>query len=308
MAESGTLPSRRGPGDRGSFLRHLRRDPFTLAGGGILLLLMAVAVAAPVLAPYSAGSQDLSLRFAAPSVPHPLGLDELGRDILSRLLLGARISLVLSLVVVLLSAGVGILVGSIAGMAGGWLDDLIMRLIDILLSFPNILLAVSLVAVLGPGLGNLVLALCLIGWVGYARLTRAQVLKTREMQYVTAARASGARAGRILLRHLLPNIAGPLVIQATVGMAGVILSEAGLSFLGLGLPPPSPSWGSMLRSGSQHLLDAPHLVVYPGVAIMAAVLSFNFFGDSLRDWLDPRVRKAVETGGGRRSAADRGDG
>jgi len=187
------------------------------------------------------------------------------------------------------------------------LDDLIMRLIDILLSFPNILLAVSLVAVLGPGLGNLVLALCLIGWVGYARLTRAQVLKTREMQYVTAARASGARAGRILLRHLLPNIAGPLVIQATVGMAGVILSEAGLSFLGLGLPPPSPSWGSMLRSGSQHLLDAPHLVVYPGVAIMAAVLSFNFFGDSLRDWLDPRVRKAVETGGGRRSAADRGD-
>jgi peptide/nickel transport system permease protein len=265
---------------------------------------MVVAVAAPVLVPYPAGSQNLSLRFAAPSLQHPLGLDDLGRDILSRLLLGARISLVLSLVVVLLSAGVGILAGSVAGMAGGWVDDLIMRTIDILLSFPSILLAVSLVAVLGPGLDNLVLALCLIGWVGYARLARAQVLKTREMQYVASARASGARSGRILLLHLLPNIAGPLLVQATVGMAGVILSEAGLSFLGLGLPPPSPSWGSMLRSGSQHLLDAPHLVFYPGVAIMVTVLSFNFLGDSLRDWLDPRIRKAVEAGSRRGSAEE----
>jgi len=296
MAEDRAGTALPGRAATGSLMGHFRRDPFTTVGAGILLLLAAVAAAAPVLAPYSAGAQDLSLRFAAPSALHPLGLDELGRDILSRLMLGARISLLLSLVVVFLSAGVGILVGSLAGLAGGWVDDLVMRLIDVLLSFPSILLAISLVAVLGPGLGNLVLALCLIGWVGYARLTRAQVLKTREMQFVTAARASGARTARILLLHLLPNIAGPLLVQATVGMAGVILSEAGLSFLGLGLPPPSPSWGSMLRSGSQHLFDAPHLVVYPGVAIMVAVLSFNFLGDSLRDWLDPRVRKGLKAG------------
>jgi peptide/nickel transport system permease protein len=264
-----------------------------LAGAGLLVVLALIALTAPFLAPYSSGAQDLSRRFSPPSPQHPLGLDELGRDTLSRLVLGARISLVLSLAVVLVSAGFGTLIGSLAGLSGGWVDDLVMRIIDILLSFPSILLAISLVAVLGPGLGNLALALCLIGWVGYARLTRAQVLKTREMQFVLAARASGARKGRILMLHLLPNIAGPLVIQATVGMAGVILSEAGLSFLGLGLPPPSPSWGSMLRSGSQHLLDAPHLVLYPGIAIMLAVLSFNFVGDFLRDWLDPRTRLGI---------------
>jgi len=222
-------------------------------------------------------------------------MDALGRDILSRLMYGARISLTLSLAVVLVSGSFGLLIGALAGLLGGWVDDLIMRIIDILLSFPGILLAISMVAVLGPGLGNLVLALCLIGWVGYARLARAQVLKVKEMDYVLSARAAGAESKRILLRHLLPNISGPLVVQATVGMAGVILSEAGLSFLGLGLPPPSPSWGSMLRSGTQHLFDAPHLVLYPGLAIMLAVLSFNFVGDSLRDWLDPRIRKGVES-------------
>ncbi len=291
MAEPKDPPSRPAGGRAAALRDRLRGDPLALAGAAILLVLAATALAAPLIAPYPPGGQDLSLRFAPPSALHLLGLDELGRDILSRLLFGARISLALSFTVVVLSAGVGILVGSAAGLAGGWVDDLVMRFIDILLSFPSILLAISLVAVLGPGLGNLVLALCLIGWVGYARLTRAQVLKAREMPFVLAARASGARSGRILFVHLLPNIAGPLIIQATVGMAGVILSEAGLSFLGLGLPPPSPSWGGMLRSGSQHLFDAPHLVLYPGVAIMLAVLSFNFLGDSVRDWLDPRVRK-----------------
>jgi peptide/nickel transport system permease protein len=272
-------------------LRQLRSDPMALAGSGILLLLLALAIAAPAIAPYPAGSQDLSHRFAPPSSLHPLGLDELGRDILSRLIYGARISLMLSLAVVVASALAGIAVGSVAGLAGGWVDDLLMRMIDILLSFPSILLAISLVAVLGPGLGDLILALCVVGWVGYGRLARAQVLKTRETQYVMAARAAGAGTCRILLLHLLPNIAGPLIIQATLGMAGVILSEAGLSFLGLGLPPPTPSWGSMLRSGSQHLFDAPHLVFFPGVAIMMAVLSFNLVGDSLRDRLDPRMRE-----------------
>ncbi|MCI0658286.1 MAG: ABC transporter permease [Acidobacteria bacterium] len=264
----------------------------------ILTLLTLLALAAPVLAPYSVGAQDLSQRFAAPTPLHPLGLDELGRDILSRLMFGARISLFLSFVVVSSSALVGLAVGTVAGFVGGWIDDLVMRGIDILMAFPGILLAISLVAVLGPGLGNLVLALCLIGWVGYARLARAQILRAREMEYVLSARAAGARSERILVHHLLPNISGPIIVQATVGMAGVILSEAGLSFLGLGLPPPSPSWGSMLRSGSQHLFDAPHLIVYPGVAIMLTVLSFNFLGDSIRDWLDPRLQKSLETGRG----------
>jgi len=271
-----------------SFLLRARRNPLALGGFAFLGLLIAVAVGAPVVVPYSPGAQDLALRFAAPSALHPLGMDELGRDILSRLVLGARISLILSLTVVFVSGTVGFLVGSIAGLAGGWLDDVVMRTIDVLLSFPSILLAISLVAVLGPGLVNLLLALCLMGWVGFARLTRAQVLRIRETEYVLSARACGAQSDRILLHHLLPNVAGPLIVQATVGMAGVILSEAGLSFLGLGLPPPSPSWGSMLRSGSQHLLDAPHLVLYPGGAIMVVVLSFNFVGDFLRDYLDPR--------------------
>jgi peptide/nickel transport system permease protein len=289
MNEGGSRQVGADSGVGGSFGRHLRREPLALGGTALLLFMALLAAAAPA-APYAPGAQDLSLRFAAPSALHPLGMDELGRDILSRLMHGARISLLLSLVVVVLSTSAGIAVGSAAGFAGGWVDDLVMRCIDILLSFPSILLAISLVAVLGPGLGNLILALCLIGWVGYARLARAQVLKNREAQYVLAARASGASSPRILAAHLLPNIAGPMIIQATAGMAGVILSEAGLSFLGLGLPPPSPSWGSMLRSGSQHLFDAPHLVLYPGIAIMLAVLSFNFVGDSLRDWLDPKTR------------------
>ena len=291
-------PERPRTGVLSSLSRHLREDPLGLFGMAILILLSLVAVAAPLLAPYSVGAQDLSQRFAAPTLLHPLGLDELGRDILSRLMFGARISLFLSFVVVFSSTLMGLAVGTVAGFVGGWMDDLVMRGIDILMAFPGILLAISLVAVLGPGLGNLVLALCLIGWVGYARLARAQTLRAREMEYVLSARAAGARSERILVRHLLPNISGPIIVQATVGMAGVILSEAGLSFLGLGLPPPGPSWGSMLRSGSQHLFDAPHLIVYPGVAIMLTVLSFNFLGDSIRDWLDPRLQKSLDSGRG----------
>lgn len=294
------VEARRSPQAGGlvSLFRHLWKDPLGLIGMAILLLLSFLALAATFLAPYSIGAQDLSQRFAAPTPLHPLGLDELGRDILSRLMFGARISLFLSCVVVSFSALVGLTVGAVAGFVGGWMDDFVMRGIDILMAFPGILLAISLVAVLGPGLGNLVLALCLIGWVGYARLARAQILRAREMEYVLSARAAGARSERILLLHLIPNISGPIIIQATVGMAGVILAEAGLSFLGLGLPPPSPSWGSMLRSGSQHLFDAPHLIVYPGVAIMLAVLSFNFLGDSIRDWLDPKLQKSLEPGRG----------
>jgi peptide/nickel transport system permease protein len=192
------------------------------------------------------------------------------------------------LVVVGVSASVGLLVGAVAGYVGGVVDEVISRVIDILLAFPGILLAIALVAVLGPSLGNVVLALSAIGWVGYARLVRGQVLKARELEFVQAARALGAGPARLLTRHLIPTAIPALVVQATLGMAGAILSEAALSFLGLGVQPPTPSWGTMINGGRVHLIDAPHLTVFPGIAIAMLVLGFNFLGDGLRDRLDPR--------------------
>ncbi len=260
----------------------------TVLGMILILGVAAIALLAPLLAPYTIHAQDLSNRLLGSSLSHPLGLDELGRDILSRLMYGARTSLLVGLSVVSVSLVFGTAVGCLAGYRGGLTDEVIMRLVDVLLAFPGILLAIAMVAVLGPGLNHLIFALCAIGWVSYTRLARAQVLKIREIEYVSAARALGGSAPRILVRHLLPNILGPMIVQATFGIAGVILSEASLSFLGLGIQPPFPSWGSMLRSGTEHILQAPHLTIYPGTAIAATVLGFNFLGDGLRDLLDPR--------------------
>jgi peptide/nickel transport system permease protein len=224
-----------------------------------------------------------------PSIAHPFGLDELGRDILARLLVGARISLLVGVAVVGVSAVAGTFLGAVAGYRGGWLDEVLGRVMDTLLAFPGILLAIALVAVLGPSLPNVVLALTMIGWVGYARLVRGQVLKVREFEYVQAARAVGAPVGRILVRHVIPATISAVTVQATLGMAGAIIAEASLSFLGLGVQPPTPSWGAMLDAGRSHLLDAPHLTLIPGLAIALLVLGFNFAGDALRDRLDPRV-------------------
>ena len=210
----------------------------------------------------------------------------------SRLLAGARISLMVGLVVVGVSASIGLMVGAVAGYVGGLTDEVISRIIDILLAFPGILLAIALVAVLGPSLTNVVLALTAIGWVGYARLVRGQVLKARELEFVQAARALGARPARLLARHIIPTAIPALVVQATLGMAGAILAEAALSFLGLGVQPPTPSWGTMINGGRVHLIDAPHLTVFPGLAIALLVLGFNFLGDGLRDRLDPRQLEA----------------
>jgi peptide/nickel transport system permease protein len=198
------------------------------------------------------------------------------------------VSLLVGLVVVGVSASVGLMVGAVAGYAGGVVDEVISRVIDILLAFPGILLAIALVAVLGPSLANVVIALASIGWVGYARLVRGQVLKAREFEFVQAARALGAGPARILARHIIPTAVPALVVQATLGMAGAILAEAALSFLGLGVQPPTPSWGTMINGGRAHLIDAPHLTVFPGLAIALVVLGFNFLGDGLRDRLDPR--------------------
>ncbi len=257
-------------------------------GAAIVLVSVLAALLAPWIVPYDPASQSLALRLERPSVEHPFGLDELGRDILSRVLAGARISLFVGLTVVGISSLVGVLLGAIAGYFGGWLDDLVSRTVDVLLAFPGILLAIALVAVLGPNLRNVVMALSVIGWVGYARLVRGQVLKVRELEFVQAARALGAGTPRILFRHVVPATLPAVMVQATLGMAGAILAEASLSFLGLGVQPPTPSWGTMLSGGRLHLLDAPHLTIFPGAAIAALVLGFNFLGDGLRDLLDPK--------------------
>ena len=257
-------------------------------GVGLVALSLLAALVGPAATPYDPARQELALRLTSPTTSHPFGLDELGRDILARVLAGARISFLVGLTVVSVSASVGTLFGALAGYFGGVLDDLISRVIDTLLAFPGLLLAIAIVAVLGPSLINVLVALTLIGWVGYARLVRGQVLRAREFEYVQAARAVGAATPRILWRHVIPTAVPALVVQATLGMAGAIIGEASLSFLGLGVQPPTPSWGTMLNGGRAHILDAPHLTIFPGLAIVLLVLGFNFLGDGLRDRLDPR--------------------
>jgi peptide/nickel transport system permease protein len=259
-------------------------------GAGILLVLTVSALFAPLIAPHHPLRQHLSEDLIAYSADHPLGTDKLGRDLLSRILHGGRISLLVGISTVTISLIIGLIVGSLAGFFGGWVDQLLMRLVDILLAFPGILLAIAFTAVLGPGLDHVVIALCLIGWTSYARLVRGEILALREREFVQAARALGCNPKRIILRHLLPNLLPPLLIQATFGLAAAIVAEGSLSFLGLGVEPPTPSWGSILNDGRQFLLVAPHLTTYPGLAIMITVLALNLVGDALQERLDARNR------------------
>lgn len=260
-------------------------------GALIVLLTAAAATLGPLVTRHDPVAQELARRLEGPSVSHPFGLDELGRDIFSRIIAGARISLLVGLTVVSVSSIVGMLLGSIAGYFGGRVDDVVSRVMDVLMAFPGILLAIALVAVLGPSLANVILALTVIGWVGYARLVRGQALRAREFEFVQAARALGAGPARIVLRHVLPTAFPAVVVQATLGMAGAIIAEASLSFLGLGVQPPTPSWGTMLDAGRSHLFDAPHLTMFPGLAIALLVLGFNFLGDGLRDRVDPKMSR-----------------
>jgi peptide/nickel transport system permease protein len=278
-----------------SFARILSRNPLALIGVLLILLFVFCAAFGPVIAPRDPAYIDLASRLQPPSLHHPFGTDELGRDILSRILYGARIALIVGTSVVAGSLLLGTIVGSLAGYYGGRLDRFINVIVmNAFLSFPGILLAIAFVAFLGPGLSNLILALVIGGWVGYARLVRAQVLAAREREYVEAARALGATDWRILTRHILPNIMQPVIVQAAIGMAGAILAEGTMSFLGLGVPPPVPSWGAMLNDGRSHLFDSPHVILFPAAAVMLAVLAFNFVGDAMRDYLDPRSR--IEAG------------
>jgi peptide/nickel transport system permease protein len=275
----------------------LRRHPLAAVGVLLLMIFAACAVCAPWLAPQDPTHIDLGARLLAPGQGHWFGTDELGRDILSRAVYGARISLVVSISVVSISLALGLFAGLASGFYGGWTDTVLnVYITNAFLALPGILLAIAFVAFLGPGLVNLVLALSISGWVGYARLVRAQVIAVKEREFVEAARALGAPDRRIILRHVLPNIVQPVLVQATIGMAGAVLAEATLSFLGLGVPPPAASWGSMLNDGRSHLFDAPHLVLFPAAAVMLAVLAFNFIGDALRDYLDPRMRAEVGRG------------
>ncbi len=254
----------------------------------ILLLLAATALFAPALAPHDPARQSLDHDLLPYSSEHPLGTDKLGRDLLSRTIYGSRVSLLVGLTTVALSLSIGLVIGSLSGYLGGWVDHLLMRLVDILLAFPGILLAIGFTAVLGPGLHHVIIALCLIGWTGYARLVRGEILVLREREYVQAAQALGCRPSRVIVRHLLPNLLPPLLIQATFGLAAAIIAEGSLSFLGLGVEPPTPSWGSMLNEGRQFLLVAPHLTTYPGLAIMGTVLGLNLVGDGLQERLNTR--------------------
>lgn len=272
-----------------------RHNPLAATGAVLVVVFILFALFAPWIAPQDPAAIDLPARLASASHAHWFGTDELGRDILSRIIYGARISMLVGSSVVLTSLAVGLVIGSIAGYYGGAIDRFVnIVLMNSFLSFPGILLAIAFVAFRGPGIFNLVLALSLGGWVGYARLVRGQVLAAREREFVEAARALGASDLRIIVRHILPNIIQPVVVQAAIGMAGAILAEATMSFLGLGVPPPTASWGTMLNDGRGYLFDAPHLVVFPALAVMLAVLSFNFIGDALRDYLDPRSR--IEAG------------
>lgn len=259
-----------------------------LAIGALFIL---AAIFAPFIATHEVGLQNLAMRYAGPSSEHWFGTDGLGRDVFSRVIYGARISLQVGISVVLVSGIVGIVIGAIAGFYGGWVDKFLSGyLFNVFLAFPGLLLAIALVAFLGAGQGKLIVALCIIGWVGYARVMRGQVLKVREYDYVLAARALGAGNLRILFTHILPNAIQPLIVQSSLGMAGAVLSEASLSFLGLGIPPPAPSWGTMVEEARQFFSSSPHVLLFPGLAIALTVLAFNFLGDGLREYLDPKQR------------------
>jgi peptide/nickel transport system permease protein len=272
----------------------LRQSVLARIGFAIVCLLVLLALLAPWISPAKPAAQNLAVRLQGPSFSHWMGTDELGRDILTRILYGARVSLFVSICVVLGCGSIGLTLGMLAGYSGGVFDRIVnLLLINAFLSFPGVLLAIAFAAFFGPGIGKVILALIITGWAGYARLARAQVLKTKELEFVLAARSLGASPLRIMMRHLLPNMIQPVLVQATIGMAGAILAEATLSFLGLGVLAPIPSWGAMLNDARNHLFDAPHMVVFPALAVVLAVLAFNLLGDAWRDWLDPRTRSQM---------------
>jgi len=268
----------------------LRRSPGAMIGLTLIVLLLLTALAADFVAVQGIDEQDLRKGLLAPGGQFTLGTDEFGRDMLSRIIHGSRVSLQVGIIATAISAAVGISLGAIAGYFGGRIDYVIQGMVDISWAFPTILMAIFLIAVLGPGLTNVMIAVGLVYWGGFARVVRGQVLSLREWEFVTAARAIGAHDVRIMFRHIVPNIIAPVIVMATLMMGDAILIEATLSFLGMGAQPPTPSWGSILASGRAYLILAPWVTLFPGIAIMLTVLGFNLLGDGLRDALDPRLK------------------
>lgn len=279
---------------RSQKFRQFKSNRLNLIGLSLVLVVVSSALLAPWIAPYEPNEQDLLNRLDSPSSEHLMGTDQLGRDMFSRLLYGARISLRVALTVVAITLAIGTLVGVVAGYAGGWVDEALMRFVDILLAFPGILLALVIAGVLGPSLTNIMIALAVVGWTQYARIIRGSVLSIKEKEFIKAARLMNVSKPRIILRHVLPNVITPVIVLATMDMAYVILGTAGLSFLGLGAQPPTPEWGAMLSQGRNHLQTAWWVVNFPGLVIMITVLGFNLLGDGLRDVLDPRDLGDVE--------------
>ncbi|MFE0753623.1 ABC transporter permease [Inquilinus sp. NPDC058860] len=269
-------------------LRRLGSNPSALLGLGIILVMVVMAVFAPLIATHDIYAQDLSIRLQRPSAVHLLGTDELGRDVFSRIVFGARITLYIAVLTALIVAPIGLLIGTTAGYLGGWVDIVLMRVVDIFLAFPSLVLALAFVAALGPGIENAIIAISLAAWPPIARLARAETLSIRSSDYIAAVRLQGASSLRIILSHVVPMCLPSVVVRITLNMAAIILTAAGLGFLGLGAQPPSPEWGAMLSSGREFVLTSWWIAAIPGCAILLASLAFNLFGDGLRDILDPR--------------------
>ena len=278
---------------RGEFMRRFVRHRLVMLGSTIIAALALVALLGPQLAPYDPVGMDFAAQFAPPSLAHPFGTDEFGRDVFSRILYGAAVSFRVAFIAVAISGTAGVFLGSVAGFFGGWLDELIMRFMDVLFAFPAVLLAITVMAILGRGVGNAMIAIAIVYAPIFARVTRGAVLSVRGLEYVTAARALGQRNGAIIFRHVLPNAAGAIIVQTSLSLAFAILAEAALSFFGLGTQPPDPSWGRMLAEGRGFLQQAPWMGIFPGLAIMLSVMGFNFVGDGLRDLLDPRLKQVL---------------
>lgn len=261
----------------------------------VIAILIFVAIFADFISPYDPYEVNMKEKLQKPSMKHPFGTDQLGRDVLSRIIHGTRISLFVSVLAIAIITFLGVLFGSVAAYFGGKVDEMIMRFVDVLLSFPGLILAIAVVGILGPSLKNLVIAIALTSWAGYARIVRSCVLSVKEMEFITQARVVGAGDIYILVRHVIPNVIAPIIVLATLDIGNVILSITALSFLGLGAQPPTPEWGAMLNEGKNFMTTAPWLTIFPGLTIMVTVLSFNLLGDSLRDALDPRMREHVSS-------------
>lgn len=273
------------------------QNRLAVIGLGVLAVLVIVAIFAPLIAPYDINDVNISDRFSPPSGDYLFGTDELGRDIFSRVVIAARVSLRVGFIAVGIALAVGVPIGLVSGYYGGWVDSFLMRVMDVLFSFPAILLAIAILAVLGPGVGNAMVAIGIVYTPIFARITRGSVLSVKNQVFVTAARSLGAKDGRILRTHILPNVVAPIIVQTSLSLAFAILSEAALSFLGLGVQPPDPAWGRMLADGRSFFQDAPWMAIFPGLAILLTVMSFNFVGDGLRDALDPQQRSVIESRG-----------